>query len=134
VEKSTAMKNPIKTVILHFAMALPMCWCLSAMAAEKVSTATRVQLESMTQTEYENYRKQLNQQVNGVTANTPAAEKASGQSEEEDPEIGKKAEDQSGSSGYGKGYRARMERNARTGRTGGYRGGAMSRGGGGRNR
>jgi uncharacterized membrane-anchored protein len=133
VEKSAAMKNPIKSVFLHLILVLPMCWCLSAMAAEKVPAATHVPLESMTQTEYENYRSQLNQQVNGVTVNTPATEKASGQSEEEDPEAKKNEKDQSGSGGYGKGYRARMERNTRTGRTGGYRGGSMSRGGG-RNR
>jgi hypothetical protein len=139
VEKSTAMKNSNKSVFLQLAMVLPMCWCLSALAAEKVSTATRVPLESMTQTEYENYRKQLNQQVNGVAANTPeqdatAAEKTSGQSTEKDPEARKN--DKAESNGYGKGYRARMERSSRTGRTGrtgGFRGGSMSRGGG-RNR
>jgi len=139
VEKSAAMKYSITSVFLHLTMALPMCWCLSApAAAQEVVAATRVPLESMSQTEYENYRRQLNQQVNGVTANSPkqdttAAEKASGQTEEIDPEAKKEKEEQSGSSGYGKGYRARMERNSMTGRTGGYRGGSMSRGGG-RNR
>ncbi|MBU1424749.1 MAG: hypothetical protein KKH12_06760 [Gammaproteobacteria bacterium] len=129
------MKNPEKIVFLQLAMALPMCWCLTVAAAEEVTAATRVPLESMTRTEYENYRRQLNQKVNGVAANLPeqdatAAEKAAGESAEEDPEAKK---DKAESNGYGKGYRARMERNTRTGRTGGYRGGSMSRGGSGRN-
>jgi hypothetical protein len=139
VEKSAAMKNSITSVFLHLTMALPMCWCLSApAAAEEVVAATRVPLESMTQTEYENFRRQLNQQMNGSSANTPeqdttADEKAYGQSEEKDPDAMKKEDEQSASSGYGRGYRARMEHGSRTGRAGAARGGSMSRGGG-RNR
>ena len=131
------MKTTIKSAIS--ALALTMCWCLSApVAAREGATATRVPLESMTQTEYENYRRQLNQQMNGGSVDIPepdaiAADKAPGQSGEEEPEAKKKEEEQSKSSGYGKGYRARMERSTRTGRVGGFRGGAMSRGGG-RNR
>ena len=131
------MKTSIKSVFL--AMALPMCCSLSApAAAQEGATAARVPLESMTRTEYENYRRQLNQQMNGASVDAPeqdaaAADKAAGQSAEEDPEAKKKVEEQSGNSGYGKGYRARMERNTRTGRTGNFHGGSMSRGGG-RNR
>ena len=117
-------------------MALPMCWSLSASAAAQDGVAaTHVPLESMTRTEYESYRSQLNQQMNGAVGNAAeqdatAAENASGKSGENPPEA---KEDRSESGGYGKGYRARMERNSRTGRTGGFRGGSMSRGGG-RNR
>jgi uncharacterized membrane protein YgcG len=88
----------------------------------------QVPLKTMTQAEYEIYRQQLDRQVKNVTSNQPKQEpaadgKALVPSTESDP--GQK-EDKSDKSGYGKGYRARMG----SGSTGGFRGGAMSRGGG----
>ena len=133
------MKNPIKSVFLQLAMALPMCWSLSApAAAQEVAASAHVPLESMTRTEYENYRRQLGQQMNGAIEepaeqDAAAAEKASGQPEEKASEAKEEKEAQSRNSGYGKGYRARMEHGGRSARAGAGRGGSMSRGGG-RNR
>lgn len=94
-------------------------WLLAAPAAAEEGPATaRVPLGSMSQAEYELYREQLQKQVREAAANVPEPDKPAAEDAAQ--------EDKSGDSGYGRGYRARSERN----RTGGYRGGSMSRGGG----
>jgi hypothetical protein len=96
-------------------------FCLASMpaAAEPAADAARVPLKSMSQAEYAAYREQLQKQVKEAGVNAPEQGKAAEAEEEQD---------QSGESGYGRGYRSRIERSGRTGS--GYRGGAMSRGGG----
>lgn len=126
------MKN-INRIWTSASLALLLGLCLTdAVAAEKVGSEN-VPLKSMNQAEYEAYRQQLGLQVKGVATvtpkqDTPTVAKASLPESEVEP-----AADAAGS-GYGKGYRARMERSGSAARGSGFRGGAMSRGGGGRNR
>jgi len=126
------MKNPVLHALTCLGVAVPLCCCLhvSAAVAGEVSVPNRVPLESMNEADYENYHTRLNQQVNGVASDTNEQKPAV----EEKAPAADKAADQEANSGYGKGYRARMERGGRSGRAGGGRGGSMTRGGGGRNR
>lgn len=103
------------------AMLLGCCLVATPAAAETPDKAAP-QLKSMSQAEYEAYREQLQKQVKEAAVNAPEQDKAASESEAE------KEQEKSEDSGYGRGYRSRTERGGRTG--GGYRGGAMSRGGG----
>lgn len=96
-------------------------WLFATVAAAgEGSVVDRVPLRSMSQAEYELYREQLQKQVTEAAANVPEQGKPA-----EEAAVEK---DKSEDDGYGRGYRARSERSARTG--GGFRGGSMSRGGG----
>jgi len=108
------------------------CLIVPAAAAEETAGAGHVPMNSMNLTEYESYREQLDRQLRHVTESTPqqnttSTTQTAGQSAEET------ANSAAGKSGYGKGYRARMETRGGAGRAGGFRGSSMSRGGG-RNR
>jgi len=92
-----------------------------AMAAEAPDAAP-ARLKSMSQAEYEAYRAQLQKQVSEAAVTAPQQDQAASESEAE------KTQEKSEDSGYGRGYRSRTERGGRAG--GGYRSGAMSRGGG----
>lgn len=129
------MKNPILSGVAPRGALLALCWSLFATAAVagEVPASAHVPLQSMTQTEYEIYRQQLGEQVKGVASNTREANlEAAGVSPSTSTQAATEDVKPAGS-GYGKGYRARMERGGSSGRGGGYRGGAMNRGGG-RNR
>jgi hypothetical protein len=106
--------------------------CLVDEAAAEVKVAENVQLKTMNQSEYEIYRQQLDRQVKGTTSGDPKPLSAAGVKEEA-PAAEGETEASDTRSGYGKGYRARMERSNGAARAGGYRSGAMSRGGSGRN-
>lgn len=101
------------------ALVLGCCLVSTPVAAAETG---QVPLKSMTQAEYEAYREQLQKQVKEAAGDAPEPDKAATEAEEEN------AQDKTEDSGYGRGYRSRTERAGRTG--GGYRGGAMSRGGG----
>jgi hypothetical protein len=89
-------------------------------AAAGADDVAHVPLKTMNQAEYEAYREQLQKQVK--QAEVPEQGKVV--TETEAAKEQGKTED----SGYGRGYRSRAERGGRAG--GGYRSGAMSRGGG----
>lgn len=105
--------------------------CLADAVAAEAAGAGKVPLKNMSQAEYEQYRQKLDRQVNGVASGSPKQD-----STEVVKEAAPETEADAGETGngYGKGYRARMERSGSAGRVGGYRGGSMSRGGAGRNR
>ncbi|MBU0621014.1 MAG: hypothetical protein KJ795_04110 [Gammaproteobacteria bacterium] len=104
------------------AMLLGCCLVSTPVAAAESTETAPVRLKSMSQAEYEAYRERLQKQVKEAAVNTQEPDKTA--ETEAEKEL-----NQSEDSGYGRGYRSRTERSARTG--GGYRGGAMSRGGGG---
>ena len=104
------------------AMLLGCCLVSTPALAAEATEAAPVRLKSMSQAEYEAYREQLQKQVKEAAVKAPEQSKAATESEAE------KEQDNSEDSGYGRGYRSRAERSGRTGS--GYRGGAMSRGGG----
>lgn len=97
------------------------CLVSTPVTAAEATDAAPVRMKSMSQAEYEAYREQLQKQVKEAAVNVPEQGKAA------EPEV-EKDQGKSEDSGYGRGYRSRTERSGRTG--GGYRGGAMSRGGG----
>jgi hypothetical protein len=129
-DKDAAMKNPTQmTWKASAALLLGVClFNANALAAE-----VPVPLKSMNQAEYEIYRQKLDLQVKDVAAGASAQTSAAAE-KVPTPEAASESDSGATRSGYGKGYRARMERGGSTGGTGGYRGGSMSRGGGGRNR
>ena len=125
------MKKPTRMLTSACTVVLGLCLFNSALAAE-VPGAGQVPLKSMTQAEYETYRQQLDQQVKSATAGT-SGQNSSTVDKEPAPATESEPDSSDAGSGYGKGYCARIERNSRTGRTGGFRGGSMGHGGG-RNR
>ncbi len=110
--------------------------CLTEAVAAETAGPVNVPLKTMSQAEYAAYRQQLGLQVNGVATVTPV-QAAPTVAKESAPETQSEPAADGAVSGYGKGYRARMERSGSAGRGGGYRGGAMGGGamsrGGGRN-
>ncbi|MBI5890325.1 MAG: hypothetical protein HZB47_06565 [Nitrosomonadales bacterium] len=133
VDRQKGQVAEMKDAKLHVSgWVLALCGCLVApWAAAEAQRAVHAPLESMTQAEYEEYRRQLDLQVKGMTANQPKqGSEAGGEAtvpsgENDSAQKEAKPDD----SGYGKGYRARMGSGS-AGRAGGFRGGAMSRGGG----
>jgi hypothetical protein len=126
------MKYPIRKLTTT-CLALLLGLCLVNEAAAEVQGAGNVPLKTMTQAEYEIYRQQLDRQVKGTTSGDPK-QLSTADVKEEAPAAEGESEASDTRSGYGKGYRARMERGSGAARAGGYRSGAMIRGGGGRNR
>lgn len=134
------MNTTIK-ILAKPSLAMSLCCLLFATmaAAQEVAGAPHVPLKSMNQAEYESYHQQLDSQVR--SASRKAAQQGTGAEDKSvDPQADNgsgQIEDKNNSSGYGKGYRSRMQSgNASSGRAGGYRSGSgsMSRGGGGRYR
>jgi hypothetical protein len=113
-------------------MAMLLGMCLVNEAVAEVQGAGNVPLKTMNQSEYDIYRQQLDRQVKSTTSGDPKQLTATGVKEDA-PAAEGKTEASDTRSGYGKGYRARMERNNSETRAGGYRSGTMSRGGSGRN-
>lgn len=104
---------------------------LCAGVAAAADTPEAVPLSSMSAEEYAAYREQLRQRVKEAEGKEAESKdgKQTAASDEEDAAVKK---EKSSGSGYGMGYRSRMERAGGSG--GAYRGGGMSRGGGGRGR
>jgi uncharacterized membrane protein YgcG len=129
------MTTAKKIACARMFMTATLCICTTvpiAAAAEAVDPG-HVPMNSMNRAEYEQYREQLDRKMRHVTSDaaqpdTASTTTTSGQAGEEisDPAASK--------SGYGKGYRARMEMRGGAGKAGGFRGGSVSRGAGGRSR
>lgn len=116
------MRNIVKFLFrCSPAILLGCCLVSTPVAAAEATEAAPVRLKSMSQAEYEAYREQLQKQVKEAAVKAPEQGKATEAEAEKD-------QDKSEDGGYGRGYRSRAERSGRTGS--GYRGGAMSRGGG----
>jgi uncharacterized membrane protein YgcG len=129
--KEAVMKYSIRKLTTA-CMAMLLGICLVNEAVAEVQGAGNVPLKTMNQSEYEIYRQQLDRQVKGTTSNT-TKQLSPAVVNEEVPVAESETEATDTRGGYGKGYRARMERSSSAARAGGYRGGSTSRGGGGRN-
>lgn len=104
---------------------------LCAGVAAAADTPEAVPLSAMSAEEYAVYREQLRQRVKEAEGKEAESEDGK-QTAATDEEDAAKQKEKSSGSGYGMGYRSRMERSGGSG--GAYRGGGMSRGGGGRGR
>ncbi len=129
--KAAEMKKT-RMIILSVTMSLYCGLYAAVAAAEEAYGANHKQMKSMSPAEYEQYRLQLDQEVKDATSGAQKQGAVTGdgtkKSEPDQKEI-KPAD-----SGYGKGYRARMEHEGSTaGGAAGFRGDPMNRGGG-RNR
>ena len=129
--KAAEMKNT-RMIILSVMMSLYCGLYAAVAAAEEAYGANHKQMKSMSPAEYEQYRLQLDQEVKDATSGAQKQGAVTGdgtkKSEPDQKEI-KPAD-----SGYGKGYRARMQHDGSTaGGAAGFRGDPMNRGGG-RNR
>jgi hypothetical protein len=120
--RSEVMRDIVKSISRGIPALLLGCSLVATPAAAETTDKAAPQLKSMSQAEYEAYREQLQKQVEEAAVTAPQQDQAASESEAE------KEQDKSEDSGYGRGYRSRTERGGRAG--GGYRSGAMSRGGG----